>query len=69
MAPNMHCSPLSIQDFVHTYMCMLITQKLQVLHVYGRSTYQTTALVSEMFIFWVRAAYEIQLAIYGFKHA
>ena len=44
-----------------------ITRKLQVMH--GCSTYQTTALLLEMSIFWVRVACEIKLVSYGSKHA
>ena len=45
----------------------LVTRKLQV--VCGCFTYQTTALLLEMSIFYVRAGCEIQMAIYAFKHA
>ena len=46
---------------------MLITQKLQ--FVYGCSTYEMTALLSEMSIFYARAGCEIRLVSYGSKHA
>ena len=45
----------------------LITAKLQV--VYGRSTYRTTPLLSEMSILCVRAGCEMRLASYVSKHA
>ena len=50
-------------------LCVLrrITQKLRV--IYGCSTYWTTALLSEMFIFCVRVGCVIQLVSYGSKHA
>ena len=56
---------LSKWHFVHTYSCNLLTT--------GRtwnSTYWMTALLSEMSIFWVRVACEIQLAnyMYGSNH-
>ena len=46
---------------------MPITQKLQV--IYGRSTYQTSALLSKMSIFCVRAGCKKGLVSYGSKHA
>ena len=45
----------------------LITRKLQV--VCGRSSYRTTPLLLEMYIFCVRAGCEIQLASYCSKYA
>ena len=56
-------------SFRYTIVCVLthITQKLQV--VYGHPAYRITALLSEMPIFWVRAACEIRLVSYGYKHA
>ena len=45
----------------------LVTQKLPV--VYGPSTYQMTALLLEMSIFWVRTTCKILLVSYGSKHA
>ena len=48
---------------VHT----LVTRKLQV--VCGRFTYRTTTLLSEMYIFCVRAGCDIGMAIYASKHA
>ena len=55
------------QSLRYTIFCVLtcIARKLQV--VYGHSRYQTTALLSEMSIFWVRAPCEIWLASYGSK--
>ena len=49
-------------------MCILtlITQKLKVIN--GHSTYQKTALLSEMSIFYVRAGCKVQLSSYGSKH-
>ena len=54
-------------SFRYTILCVLkcITQKLQV--VSGRSTYWTTALLSEIPILWVRAECEIQRMGYGSK--
>ena len=49
------------------YVLTLIAQKIRV--IYGCFTYQTTALLSEMSIFWVRHANKIGLASYGSKHA
>ena len=49
------------------FILKLITCKLQV--AFGCSTYQMTALLSEMSIFCVRAGYEIQFASYASKHA
>ena len=49
------------------YVLTLITRKLEA--VYGRCTYQTTALPLEMSIFWVRAACEIWLVSCDSKHA
>ena len=59
----------ALQSLSDTLECILtcITWKLQV--VYEHFTYQTTALLSEMSIFWVRAPCEIQLASYDSKHA
>ena len=37
-------------------------------YLYWRSTYQTTALLSELSILWVRAAYNLWLLSYGSKH-
>ena len=45
----------------------LVTQKLQ--FVCGRSTYQMTALLSEMYIFCVRAGCETWMVSYASKHA
>ena len=64
MNPNKHCNLvryniLSVDTF--------ITQELQVVH--GCSTYQTTALLSEMLIFYVEDGFDIQLASYGSKHS
>ena len=44
----------------------LVTLKLHV--VCGRSTYRTTALLSEMSIFCVRAGCKIQMMSYGSKN-
>ena len=49
------------------YVCKLMSWKLWVVH--GCSMYQRTALLSETFIFWVRASCEIWLVSYGSKHA
>ena len=53
--------------YVLTLIHVHVTVKVQV--VYGHSTYQTTVLLSEMSIFWVRAVCEIRLVRYGSKHA
>ena len=44
-----------------------ITQKL--CRLYKRSAHQTIALLSEIFLFLVRAAYKLRSASYGSKHA
>ena len=53
---NTHHNNFLIRHFVCTY---TRNSKLQVIHVYGRSTYQITALLSKMSIFCVRAGCEI----------
>ena len=55
--------------FGYDILCVLtlITRKLQV--VCGRFTHQTTSLLSQMYIFCVRAGCEIRMAIYASKHA
>ena len=45
----------------------LITRELQV--VCGRFTHRTTVILLEMYIFCVRAGFEIQIASYASKHA
>ena len=57
--------------FLHNISCILklITQKLQVIHVHGHSTYRMTTLLVEMSIFRVIIKCEIQLVSYGSKHA
>ena len=55
--------------FGYNILCIfntLVTRKLQV--VCGHFTYRTTALLSEMYIFCVRARFEIRMAIYSSKH-
>ena len=47
--------------------CSHITQKLY--SIYTWSTYQKTALLSEMFLFWFRATCKLQLVSYSSKHA
>ena len=61
LAPNTHHSLFLIHHFVHT----CLTWKLQVVHVYGFSTYWPTALISETFLLWFKVACEIQLESYG----
>ena len=63
------CQTYITTPFRYDILCILtlIVWKLQV--VYGTSTYQMTALLLEMPIFWVRRACEIQLVRYGSKHA
>ena len=61
----------TLQSLSNTSFCAYsvltrITQKLQVVH--GHSTHWPTDLLSEMSIFWVRAACEIPLVCYGSKH-
>ena len=55
--------------FRYNILCILtlVTQKLKV--VCRRSTYQMTALLSEIYIFCVRAECEIWIASYASKHA
>ena len=48
------------------YVLTLVTRKLQVIR--GRSTYRTTALLSEMSIFCVKAGCKIWMASYASKH-
>ena len=62
MDPSTHRNLFPIRHFVRT---RLVTRKLQ--EVYGRSTYLTTAILSEMSIFCVRAGCGMRLASYGFK--
>ena len=64
MPPNTHWV-----FFVYAILCLLrcTTWKLKV--IWGGSTYQMTALLSEISVLWVRAVSEIQLASYGSKHA
>ena len=57
----------SLFDNDTMYVPTLITPKLQV--GYGRSTYWTIGLLSEVSIFWERTVHEIRLARYGSKHA
>ena len=64
MRPNTLYILFSIRHFVAT---CTHNSKLQV--VYGRCTYVTTALLSEMSIFCVIAGCEIRLASYGSKYA
>ena len=54
--------------FLHVILCVITctTQKLKV--TYGHSTYQNTALLSEIFVVWVRAVCEVQLVSYGSIH-
>ena len=47
---------------------ILVTRELQVI-VCGRFTHRMTALLMEMYIFCVRAGFEIRIASYAFKHA
>ena len=63
MAPNMHCSLFPI-----CHLCVLtrITWKLPV--IYGRSSCQTTALLSNTFLVWNRVAWEIWLKSYNPRH-
>ena len=61
MPPNMYCSLLPMRHFVQTN--THISWKLQA--AYGRSTYWMTALLSEIFVLWFRAAWEIWLDSYG----
>ena len=64
MDPNTHCVL-----FRYNILCVLmfITWKLQV--VYGCTTYRTTAPLSVVSIFCVRAGCEVRLASYGSKYA
>ena len=56
---------LSYTPFVHYY-----TYNMKLKAAWEHSTSQTIALLlSEKYIFWVRAIWEIQLASYGSKHA
>ena len=55
--------PITDMTFVHTY------TQLENYRSYEHSTYQTTARVSEMAIFWVRAACKIWLVSYGSERA
>ena len=65
MAPNTHCSL-----FLISHLCVLlhICWKQQVIHVYGCSAYQTTALLSKTFLVWFWVAWEIWLKSYGPRH-
>ena len=53
MVPNPHHSLFPI-----SHLCVLIhiTWKLQVTRIYGRSVYQTTALLLDTFLVWFRVA-------------
>ena len=56
-APNM---PHSLFPISHLCILTCITSKLQVIHVYGHLhvAYQTTALLSEIFLVWFKVAWE-----------
>ena len=63
------CQTYLLSSFGYDILCVLtlVTRKLQV--VGGRFTSRTIALLSEMYIFCVRAGCEIRMAIYASKHA
>ena len=52
--------PLSNMPFVHTYM-----HNLKITGVYGRSIYQTVAVLLETFFLWFRVVWEIRLESYS----
>ena len=61
-------TPITV-SFQYAILCILICTIRKLRVILGHSTHRTTALLSEMTIFWVRAACEIQLVSYGSKHA
>ena len=52
----------------HNLLCAVVFSVLQFVHTYMHNS-RATALLSEMPIFYVRAACEIQFDSYGFKNA
>ena len=58
-----------MSTFGYDILCLLtlVTRKLQV--VCGSFTYRTTALLSDIYIFCVRARCEMRMVIYASKHA
>ena len=62
-----HASPATFDATFWAYVLTLVTRELQV--VRGRFTHRTTALLSEMYIFRVRAGFEMQIASCASKHS
>ena len=63
MTPIMH-HILFDMPFVRILPCILVTWKLQDIHVYGHFAYQMTAVISETFLVYFRVAWVIELESY-----